>query len=644
MRPLDDPSPTRLDPTRAAHDPHSRRRRPRPGSFGSPPSTRRGPRRRDVVLVWAASVFACSPASSQDDRPRPAIGEVASRSDAGAPRAAHPSITSDDWPTYNHGVRGWRYNPGESTLSPETADDLIEKWRFPATGSDERVGAIHATPAIVNGHTYFGTASFPAMYKVRPDGTLAWVHRLGASATRDATTSDAETKAANQIDVERAVVASALVTDDAVFFGDTAGIFYALDRATGDLRWKVDARKEGFPGHHPINTFMSSAILADGKVIVGGGGYEHPYPLSPDYPCCTGRGFVVAFDPANGDVAWKYDVGEEPQAFDPPVVIEDANGKHVFRFGPSTSSVWSAPSYDSESRTVYFGTDVHNSPRKPTEDDPRLDTRYSSAVIALDVERGREKWVTQINRGDVFNHTMSGYDPNTRRYKDCSIGDTPKIYSIDVDGEPVSVVGAGCKNGGFYVLRARDGELLANTPVFEGEPKLPIEPPPDPRMIALPSPIGGIQTGCATDGTNVFTNGIDFLSLNGKRPGMPEGGRVVCLAGSTASELWRHERPQVRSFFYKGGDPVGAGIALAGGLACFTTTISEKLVVLDAASGKVVKEADVGTVWSGPSISRGRIFVGTGSVLFFKKQLTGALLSFGLPGEDELDRMGRGDE
>jgi len=49
-------------------------------------------------------------------------------------------------------------------------------------------------------------------------------------------------------------------------------------------------------------------------------------------------------------------------------------------------------------------------------------------------------------------------------------------------------------------------------------------------------------------------------------------------------------------------------------------------------------------VWSGPSISRGRIYVGTGSILFLKQQLKGSLISYGLPGEDEIERMGAGTE
>ena len=58
------------------------------------------------------------------------------------------------------------------------------------------------------------------------------------------------------------------------------------------------------------------------------------------------------------------------------------------------------------------------------------------------------------------------------------------------------------------------------------------------------------------------------------------------------------------------------------------------MIVLDAKTGDTLKQIYIGTVWSGPSISRGRIYVGTGSVLFLKKQLTGTLHCFGLPDEN----------
>jgi outer membrane protein assembly factor BamB len=174
-------------------------------------------------------------------------------------------------------------------------------------------------------------------------------------------------------------------------------------------------------------------------------------------------------------------------------------------------------------------------------------------------------------------------------------------------------------------------------------------------MLALPSCIGGLQSGCATDGTTVFTNGIDALCLGSQeamwKSGVPPtGGRVVALSADTQRELWRHERPRIAAIggsaakpMYKDvGDPVASGLALANGVLYFTTTASGKLVVLDAAQGTLLKEIELGPVWSGPSVSNGCVYVGTGNTLFndasyesfFPKQRTGVLYCFGLPNGD----------
>src|SRR5262249_27781138 len=294
----------------------------------------------------------------------------------------------------------------------------------------------------------------------------------------------------------------------------------------------------------------------------------------------------------------------------------------------------------------------------------RLDTPESCAVIALDVRDGAAKWVTQISPGDVWTNAMRAYDPKEGRYKDQSIGDTPKIYTISVDGKPTKVVGAGCKNGGFYVLNAEDGRMVSQTPVFTGPPKYPLSPEPDKRMITLPGIMGGLQTGCATDGKSIFTNGTDCLRLGTpeKRTDSapPTAGRVVAVSMDTHTEFWRHERPKIASIggpppkpvFTDIGDPVASGIAVANGVLYFTAVGSGKLMVLDAATGAVIKDVNLGPVWSGPSVSRGRVYVGTGNTLFnpqdweafFPKKYTGTLYSFGLPGEDEVSRMGAGKE
>jgi polyvinyl alcohol dehydrogenase (cytochrome) len=564
-----------------------------------------------------------------------------------------------DWAMYNHDVIGTRHNPGETALDRVTARGLEEKWRFPAKGSAEEIGVIHATPVVVNGYVYFGTATDPTFYKLSPDGKVRWTYRRDAVRRRGATGKGRFQPS------DGGIMTSALVTDDTVYFADLAGWIYALDRGTGKERWKLNSRAPEFPGAHPINVFFAGPLVARGKLIVAGGSLEQVISASPFYKGSTGRGFVVALDPKIGRVIWKYDVGPKPEPLTPPIKIKDSFGDHVFYFGPATSSVWSTPSFDADTGTIFFGTDVNTAPRRPTPEDPRLYTRESCAVIAVDVDKGIEKWVTQITPGDVWTNSMRSYDPSEGRYKDQSIGDTPKIYSITVEGKPTKVVGVGCKNGGFYVLRAADGRIIEHTPVYTGPPSYPLSPEPDRRMLALPSCIGGLQTGCATDGRTIFTNGIDALKLGSQeKPAAsavpPTGGRVVAISLDTHTELWRHERPRVatlggpapKPIYTDVGDPVGSGIAVANGVVYFTTVASGKLVALDAATGSLLKEIDLGPVWSGPSVSRGRVYVGTGNTLFspdshegfFPKKYTGELYSFGLPGEDEISRFGAGTE
>lgn len=571
-----------------------------------------------------------------------------------------------DWPTYNRDRLGWRSCPAETVLSPATVPRLIEKWRFPAAGSSQEIGVIHATPIIVESEVYFGTATDPAFYKLKPDGTLVWTYRNPERRPPPGPPHDRSEEATYRLrrfqSSAEGVLGSALVTEDTVYFGDIGGWLYALDRATGRERWKLNARADEFPDHHALNSFFASLIMADGKVIAAGGALEQVAAAFPLYRGCTGRGFVMALEPATGQLVWKYDLGPKPEPLSPPLVIEDSWGKHTFYSGPATSTIWSTPSYDAETATLYLGTDVNTAPRRPTEANPRLETPESCAVVALNVADGRPRWITQISAGDVWTNAMRSYDPATGRYKDQAIGDTPKIVTIPLDGQPTRVVGAGCKNGGFYLLRADDGRIVAQTPRYTGPP---VERPEvAPRVLALPSCIGGLQTGCATDGVSFFTNGIDALRLGSlERAAMsgnpPTGGRVVALGLDLQAERWRHERPRIaqvggplpRPVYRDVGDPVASGIAVANGVIYFTTTVSGRLVALDASTGRVLKEIDLGPVWSGPSVSRGRVYAGSGNTLFnladwesfFPKRSTGILRCFGLPGEDEADRLNGGD-
>lgn len=560
------------------------------------------------------------------------------------------SVNPNDWPMYNRDIIGTRSNVGEKTLTRENVHTLEEKWCFPRKDSDEKIGVVTAT-VVVNGHVYFGTGKPATFYKLAPDGSMKWAYK------------PKEKLALFDFGLPTVgFVNAGLVTQSSVFACDLGGTIHALDRMTGKALWTVDTRGAPFPGAHPSNCIYAAPILADGNLIIAGGGYEHVVALDPFKNCCTGRGFVTALDPLTGKSVWKYEVGPEPKKLVPQVQIKDQWGTHSFKFGPSTSSVWCTPSFDAETHTLFFGTDTHNSPRQPTPDDPKLYTKHSCALIAIDSRTGKEKWITQINPGDVWNYGMRAYDDKTGLYKDQSIGDTPKIFNLSLNGKERKVIGFGCKNGGFYILDSANGEILARTPTYSGPPLQPSakSTPLDPRVLALPGPLGGLQTGCATDGYSIFTNGVDHQGLltnpdKTKFYAPPSGGRVVSLSMDTRKENWRHERPKVNrvSDYTDIGDPVASGIAVANGVLYFTTTVSNKLVALDTANGKVIKEMNLGPVWCGPTVSRGRVYVGTGNQFllgndpresYFPKNSTGTVRSFGLPGEDEVSRMKSGNE
>jgi hypothetical protein len=84
-----------------------------------------------------------------------------------------------------------------------------------------------------------------------------------------------------------------------------------------------------------------------------------------------------------------------------------------------------------------------------------------------------------------------------------------------------SPVGSSCQPGTKTIgppgFRSREvagsGAILAHTLLYTGPTTDPLNPPPDQRTLALSGAIGGLQTGCATDGKRVYTNGINAIQL-----------------------------------------------------------------------------------------------------------------------------------
>src|SRR5262249_46355418 len=138
------------------------------------------------------------------------------------PGAARAQDDAKDWPMYNRDVLGTRHNRAETAIDKANAARLEEKWRFPAKDADLEIGVIHATPVVVDGYVYFGTATDPAFYKLTPDGKVRWSYRRVPRAATSKSAGQNGGNARFQSSAE-GIFGAALVSKDTVFFGDIGG-------------------------------------------------------------------------------------------------------------------------------------------------------------------------------------------------------------------------------------------------------------------------------------------------------------------------------------------------------------------------------------------------------------------------------------
>ena len=133
-----------------------------------------------------------------------------------------------------------------------------------------------------------------------------------------------------------------------LFFGDLSGKVYALDPTTGAERWVVVADE------HPHVRITGTPVFHDGRLYVPVSSLEEVAGAMPDYECCTFRGGVAALDAASGETLWKtHTIAEAPTRRGP-------NPAGTERWGPSGAAIWSAPTLDPQSNTLYVATGLHD--------------------------------------------------------------------------------------------------------------------------------------------------------------------------------------------------------------------------------------------------------------------------------------------
>lgn len=253
-----------------------------------------------------------------------------------------------------------------------------------------------------------------------------------------------------------------------------------VDAATGEKIWQANAQPTDNPG-----SIRGGVVIYKDKIIVPISASGVGASRRPTFECCVGHGAVVALSVTDGSKLWEYHTMPKAQY----------NGKvsslGVKQRGPSGAPIWSYPVIDEKRNRVIVTTGENTS--HPA-------TLTADAIIALDLNTGKEVWKFQGMELDVWNMAcisgkrgsgesdlgpncpwnMKG-DPRTGRDFDFGAG---AIIATGKDGK--DVVLAGQKSGDTWALNADTGKLVWNVRFGEG------------------TPLGGIHWGISTDGKRLF--------------------------------------------------------------------------------------------------------------------------------------------
>ncbi|MBI3683427.1 MAG: PQQ-binding-like beta-propeller repeat protein [Acidobacteria bacterium] len=345
------------------------------------------------------------------------------------------------------------------------------KWAFGLPNSSAAI----SQPAVVSGRIYFGSQDGTVYSADARTGCAFWTFKAPVT-VRTAMT-----------------IGTVGHARQAVMFGDQQANVYAVDTRDGKLLWKAKV------DDHPVARITGAPKMHGSRLYVPVSSVEEVSSGSPKYECCKFRGSVAAVDVESGKVAWKTHTIPDP----PRPTKKNSEGVQLH--GPAGAAVWLSPTLDLKTRRVYVGTG--NAYADP-------ETRYSDAVIAMDMDSGSMQWVTQLTERDGWN--FSCVNPNRANCPealgpDVDIGASP-ILRVLPDGKRVLVVGQ--KSGIVHALDPdANGRILWQTRVGAG------------------GALGGVQWGMAADEEHVYV----ALSDINKRD---KAGGLFALELATGEKAW----------------------------------------------------------------------------------------------------------
>ncbi|GAB3264774.1 PQQ-binding-like beta-propeller repeat protein [Nocardioides dilutus] len=454
------------------------------------------------------------------------------------------------------------------------------------------------------------------------------------------------------------VSATPAVVGDTVYFPDRAGYLYAVDKWTGQQRWRSTiAAASGVPGDyaratpavsgnkviigtqgpfggggkvlafdkdtgallwattldtHPAAIITQSATIFGNRVYVGTSSQEEGFAaIIPGYECCSFRGRFAALDLNTGAIVWQ--VRTAPEGFP---------GNAVWGSSPAIDSrrgqlyIATGNNYDAPQETLDCVTAAGGDPEAQQACLP-ADNHFDS-IMALDLKTGAIRWVTRALGFDAWTVDCipfigEGTNCPEPAGPDFDFGQAPALFTVTENGKKRDVVGVGQKSGQYWTLDPDTGAVRWVTQAGPG------------------GTAGGLQWGSAVDASRVYTADANSNAVPWT---LPDGttttsGVISSIDAVTGQLLWQTVPPFGGSAF---GGATSGPLTTANGVVFLCALDSAgHMYALNGATGEILWTfASGGSCLSGAAISDGRLFWGSGYSLFGTPN--NKLYSFGLSG------------
>ncbi|MFQ6006632.1 MAG: PQQ-dependent dehydrogenase, methanol/ethanol family, partial [Woeseia sp.] len=380
---------------------------------------------------------------------------------------------------------------------------------------------------------------------------------------------------------------------DKVYVGTIDGYLVALNAADGGVAWRVNTIDRDKP-----YTITGAPRVIKGNVIIGNGGGEFGV-----------RGYVTAYEAETGNQAWRFFTvpGNPAEGFaDEAMAMAAAtwNGEW-WRYGGG-GTVWDSMAYDPELDLLYIGVGNGSPWNRQIRSPGGGDNLFLSSIVALKPDNGEYVWHYQTTPGETWDFTATQHII---------------LADLEIDGMLRKVAMQAPKNGFFYVIDRRNGELISAqnyVPVtwasgIDAGTGRPIETPnarysdgatqllpgslgghnwqpmsfsPDTGLVYIPAQqIPGVY-GTMKDFAFIpgqWNTGIDFLLVD-----MPEDPvELIKVAGMLRGHLSAWEPVSQKEIWrYQHAGPWNGGILATGGNLVFQGNIIGEFVAYAADSGE----------------------------------------------------------